>query len=72
MTNSVLLKKKIKTSGLKIGFIAEKLSSSYGWFNKKVAGEVSFKAWEIQTLCELLNITDLEEKEAIFFAENVE
>ena len=72
MTNSVLLKKKIRTSGLKIGFIAEELKTSYAWFNKKVSGEVPFKAYEIQILCDLLNITDLEEKESIFFAKNVE
>lgn len=72
MTNSKLLKDKIKTSGIKIGFIAEKLGTSYGWLNKKISGKKPFKAYEIQILCDLLNITDLKEKDDIFFARNVE
>lgn len=72
MTNSALLKQKIEEKGLKIGFIVEKLGTSYGWFNKKLNNEKDFIAREIQTLCELLDITDLAEKDRIFFAENVE
>jgi len=72
MTNSKKLNKKIEESGLKRGFIAEKLGISYHWLNQKINNVVAFKAYEIQILCELLNITDPAEKEAIFFAKNVE
>jgi hypothetical protein len=72
MTNSVLLKNKIKESGLRLGFIVEKLGTSYAWFKKKLEGKKDFNAAEIQMLCEILNITDLEEKDRIFFAVNVE
>lgn len=72
MTNSTLLDAKIKASGLKRGFIAEKLGISYDWLKKKIDGIVPFKAYEIQILCDILNITDLQEKEQIFFAQNVE
>lgn len=72
MTNTELLKDKIRQSGLKLGFIAEKLDTSYHWLNKKMNNEVEFKVCEIQTLCELLNITSLKEKDEIFFAKNVE
>ena len=72
MTDTALLEKKIKDSGLKRGFIADKLGISYDWLKKKIAGEVQFKAIEIQILCSVLNITDLKEKDRIFFAENVE
>lgn len=72
MTNSDLLKQKIKESGLKIGFIVEKLDTSYGWFNKKLENEKDFTAAEIQMLCEILSITDLAERDRIFFAKNVE
>ena len=72
MTDTNLLIKYIKKNGLKYGFIAEKLGISYHWLKKKIWNEVPFKAYEIQILCELLNITDLQEKERIFFAENVE
>lgn len=72
MTNSVLLKRKIEESGLRRGFIVKKLNTSYGWLNKKIENIKPFTAEEIQVLCEILGITDLEEKEHIFFAENVE
>ena len=72
MTNSVLLKQKIEERGLKLGFIVKKLGTSYGWLNKKLANKIPFKVCEIQILCEILDITDLEEKERIFFANNVE
>lgn len=72
MTNSKLLKLKIKESGLKLGFIVEKLDTSYAWFNKKLENKKDFNAAEIQMLCEILGITDLAEKERIFFASNVE
>jgi hypothetical protein len=72
MTNTKLLEEKIKKSGLKLGFIAKKLDISYHWLKKKIAGIVAFKAYEIQILCDLLQITDLHEKDAIFFAAFVE
>ena len=72
MTNTKLLKKKIEESGLKIGFIVEKLGTSYHWFNKKLNNGKDFNATEMQILCEILNITDLAEKDRIFFAKNVE
>lgn len=72
MTNSKLLKLKIKESGLKLGFIVEKLNTSYAWFNKKLENKKDFNATEMQILCEILNITDLAEKDRIFFAKNVE
>ena len=68
MTNTKLIKDKIDASGLKLGFIAEKLDISYHWLKKKIENEVPFKAYEIQILCDLLNITDLQEKDSIFFA----
>lgn len=72
MTNTELLMQKIKEKGLKIGFIVEKLNTSYGWFNKKLNNEKDFTATEMQVLCEILGITNLEEKDRIFFAKNVE
>lgn len=70
MTNTELLRQKINEHGLKQGFVAEKLGiTSYG-LAKKINNDSEFKASEIQILCDLLNITSLREKEAIFF--NVE
>lgn len=72
MTNTDLLKEKIKESGLKIGFIVERLGTSYAWFNKKLENQKDFNAFEIQTLCDVLGISDLAEKDRIFFAKTVE
>lgn len=72
MTNTKLLKEKIKESGLKMGYLVEQLQTSYVWLNKKINNEVPFKACEIQSLCEILGIVDLKEKDRIFFAKNVE
>ena len=72
VTNSEELNKLIKKSGLKRGYIADVVGISYYSLNKKINNESPFKAGEIQIMCELLGITDLEEKERIFFAEDVE
>lgn len=72
MTNTDLLKRKIQERGVKIGFLVEKLNTSYHWLNQKIEGKKDFKAWEIIAMCEALEITSLEEREVIFFAKNVE
>ena len=72
MTDSALLQKKIKEKGVKLGFLVKKLNTSYHWLNKKINNEKDFTASEIDILCEVLGITDLKEKDRIFFAKNVE
>lgn len=72
MTNTVLLKKKIQERGVKIGFLVKKLNTSYHWLNQKIENKRDFKAWEIVAMCEALEITSLEERDQIFFANNVE
>ena len=72
MTNSNLLKDKIKERGVKLGFLAKELNTSYHWLKQKIENRKDFKAWEIDKLCEILGITDLKEKDRIFFAKNVE
>lgn len=72
MTNTKLLKQKIDDSGLKYGFIAQKMGLSRQGLQKKIENVNSFKANEIQQLCELLSIYDYLDKEAIFFANVVD
>ena len=72
MTNTELLRDKIKDSGLKISYIAEKLGLSPAHFRRKMNNLFSFDQCEIGVLCDLLHITSLKEKEAIFFAKQVE
>lgn len=68
MTNTVLLEEKVRSSGLKTKFIAEKLGiSRAGWY-RKLNGKSPFTAEQIQIMCDILHITSLREKEDIFFA----
>lgn len=68
MTNTDLLLDKIEKSGLKRSYIAKSLDlTTYGLANK-IYNRSEFKSGEINTLCKLLRIEDLEEKERIFFA----
>ena len=71
MTNTKLLKQKIKESGYKIGFIAEQLQMARNTLWLKINDVRPFNQYEINELCNLLNITSLNDKEAIFFAKNV-
>ena len=68
MTNWELLDKKIEESGLRRGFIYERLGISRSAWSQKRNGRADFSASQIQALCEILHITKLSEKERIFFA----
>ena len=70
MNNTALLEQAIKNSGLKKNFLAEKVGLSPAGFCNCLNNRAEFRASQINILCELLNITDLAEKEAIFFAED--
>ena len=66
MTDTIALREKIKESGYKLVFIANKIGLTYQGFLKKLNNDSEFKANEIQGLCDLLRI-DTGGKEAIFF-----
>ena len=68
MNNTKLLEQKIKESGYKKKYLAGQLNLSYCGFRKKVNNDSDFSSTEIATLCRLLNIKALAEKEKIFFA----
>lgn len=67
MTNTKLLEDAIKRSGLKKGYIAERLGISHGGLINLCNNRAEFKASQIQVLCDLLKLTDAE-RNAIFFA----
>lgn len=71
MTNTQLLNQIIQESGLKKVFIANKIGVSAVGLHNCITGKTEFKASQIQTLCELLNIRDLKLKEAVFFTDFV-
>ena len=68
MTNQKLLEKKIEESGKKKGYLAKKCGLSRMGFLNCIKGDALFNTSHIKILCEELNITNLEEREAIFFA----
>lgn len=72
MTNTEMLKQVIKESGLKLQSIANWLGISRFALQMKIENRHQFKSEEIQTLCRVLNIDSLEQKEAIFFAKEVD
>lgn len=71
MVNTKLLNKKIEESGLKKEYIANQIGITRAGFYKKATNGSEFTTGEVATLCKLLSITKLTEKESIFFAEDV-
>lgn len=71
MTDSKLLEQKIKDSGLKLLYIADKLGIVWITLRRKLDGESEFKQSEIAILQDLLQLTD-EDTKAIFLAPEVE
>lgn len=67
MTNTELLREKIKEHGFKLTFVAGKCGLTYAGFLKKLNNESEFKASEISNLKELLCLDDVE-RNKIFFA----
>lgn len=68
MTNVELLEKKIQESGKKKGYLAEKVGMTLATFRSYCTNKYEFRTSHINILCAELNITDLREKDAIFFA----
>ena len=68
MTNTELLREAITRSGLKLQFIADTLGISRFALNNQIENQSQFTSGEIKTLCNLLGIESLSEKELIFFA----
>ncbi len=68
MTNTKLLEERIRDSGKKKLFLAEKVGLSSAGFRNCCTNKAEFTARQIQILCDELNITSLKEKHAIFFA----
>ena len=66
MTDSELLKNKIKESGVKMYHIADVLNISRYGLLKKINNESEFKVSEVLTMAKLLQLTR-EEREYIFF-----
>lgn len=68
MTDTEQLRKIISNSGLKYSYVAEKIGLTYQGFKNKIENKNLFNVEEVDKLCKLLNITDIYQKEEIFFA----
>lgn len=68
MTDSSLLRQKIEERGFKLKYVAEQLKITPYTLQLKINNEREFKTSEVKILCEILNITELAEREQIFFA----
>lgn len=68
MTNTELLEDKIRKSGKKKGYLAEKIGVSRTTFYALLHNNSEFKARQIRTLCAEIGIEDDETVKAIFFA----
>lgn len=71
MTDTVLLEDRIDKSGKKKKYLAKKIGLSPSGFRNCIINKAEFTASQIDILCDELYITDLAEKEAIFFAKLV-
>lgn len=67
MTDTLKIKTLINDKGYKYKFVAKVLGITYNSFYRKVNNKQYFTANEIQMICDLLHIDNLEEKENIFF-----
>ena len=72
MVNTELLNEKIEQSGLKPQFIIETLGITPNSFYRKKNNQIPMKAAEIYVLCDLLKITDSDEKAKIFYSESLQ
>ena len=72
MTDTKLLKERIVRSGLKLAYIAQCMRLSRAGLYNKIHNRRPFNQYEIDKLCQVLQIDSVHDKEAIFFAHNVD
>lgn len=64
--NTELLDSAIEKSGLRTGFIVEKLGISRQAFDRKRKGEIAFRQSEVYVLCDLLRLDETQGTEIFF------
>ncbi|MBQ2486749.1 MAG: helix-turn-helix transcriptional regulator [Ruminococcus sp.] len=67
MVDTISLKNAVKNSGLKYGYISEKLGISYMTLSRKIKGTYDFNASEIVKLTDMLALTKAE-RDRIFLS----
>ena len=71
MVDTQELENRIKLSGKKKQYLADKIGCSRQYLTMKIKNEVDFDLREVAILCNELNISTLSDKERIFFAKKV-
>lgn len=71
MVNTPYLEEKIKLSGKKKQFLADKIGCTRQYLMMKVRNKAEFNLKEVAILCSELGIVTMKEKDAIFFARDV-
>lgn len=71
MTNTTLLSERIRQSGYKLQYLAERCGLTYAGLLPKLKGERDFRQTEITVLRELLKLSDAD-CNRIFFNEGVD
>lgn len=72
MTDTARLNQLIKASGYKLSYIANRLGLSDYGFARKRNNLSDFTSSEINKLCDILHIDSIEDRFAIFFAQQVD
>lgn len=67
MTATEKIRELISSKGLKLNFVANELGISPYALALKLNNQNEFKSSEISIMCQLLDITDLKQKEVLFF-----
>ena len=67
MVNTEMLRERIRSSGYKLGYVAEKCGLSYAGLHNKLCNGGEFRVKELKALKDLLGLTD-EDMGDIFFA----
>jgi len=70
--NSGKLRDIIRDRGMKFISVADELGMTRCSLERKINNQAEFRSSEVIKLCSLLNITDVREKEGIFFADEVD
>ena len=71
MTDTILLRRKIESMGIKLVFVAQKLGITKQALDKKLKDGSDFKAYQMIILKDMLHLSNKEARE-IFFAKDVE
>lgn len=66
VTDTQKLKEKIKDSGYKIGFLANKLDLSRAALSMKINNQSAFNTDEMYKLCDLIQLNDREARKIFF------